>query len=336
MDLRESAMKAKKPGYSIYSPNTFNFKKLMLKAGHKELKKASFYDIARIIFESPVSNNLDKHLLVAEVLWNQSRKVVFPGDPDFFASLLKSRFALDAEATLNLPYPSFILAMPKGFEVEGVSIPSVIINYNKGSERKDRYNLASKLMGIDEMGHVENNLLGNDSLSFFYQDPYEDKGVIVQVNQTPMQIASALQAKNAEEYAEILGKIPKDLISPIALDTSSVDAKIQFVLTRIIAGISVYMSAKNMSELESGLPNNGHITINNYKPELRYSFNHLPSEKRTGDVNKGDGLGVRKMHFRQLRAPIYYQNQYKLLKPGSRWVFVSEGKLGNYDAEHIG
>lgn len=215
-------MKKSKPGYSIFSPNTLTFRKLMVKAGHKQLKKARLPELAHDIFNLPHSNHLDKHLMVSEVLWDyHGRSVIFPGNKDFFQTLLKSNFALDGTARLDLPHSSFILAIPKGFEVDGVTIPSVIVNYNKADNRKDRYDLATKVMGLPEMDHAENNLSGSDSLTFFYQDPYEDEGVIVQSNQTPSQIGSALKAKTVDEYAEIIGTIPKDMISPVAMSPSS-------------------------------------------------------------------------------------------------------------------
>lgn len=329
-------MKKSKPGFSIYSPNTLRFKKLMVKAGQKHMKKATIPQLAHEIFDSPVANNLDKHLLVSEVLWDhEGRKVVFPGNKDFFNTLLKSNFALDGSATLNLPYSTFILAMPKGFEVDGVSIPSVIVNYNKAGDRKDRYDLATKLMGLSEMEHAENNLSGNDSLSFFYQDPYEEEGVIVQVNQTPLQVGSALKAKSPDEYAEILGTMPKDMVSPIAMDPSQSDYIMQFVITKIIAGISVYMSANNITQLADGLPNNGRLAISNLKTDVKYSFANIPLLSASSNTNTSDVMTTRSFHFRQLRAPVYYQNEYEHLEPGSRWVFVKETQVGKYKAEHI-
>ena len=307
----------------------------MLKAGQKHLKKASIPELANEIFNSPIANNLDKHLLVAEVLWNESRKVIFPGGQDFFTNLLKSNFSLEGSASLNLPNSSFILAMPKGFEVDGVCIPSVIVNYNKASERMGRYDQATKIMGLPEMSHQENNLTGSDSLSFFYQCPYEDDGVTVQVNQTPSQVGSALKAASAEEYAAILGNIPKDMVSPIAVDPSSSDYAIQFAITKIIAGISVYMSANNITQLVDGLPNNGRLAITNMKADIKYSFSHLPLPPKSANATDGDVMTTRSFHFRQLRDERFYRNEHEHLQPGSRWVFVKEAQVGKFKAEHI-
>lgn len=325
-----------KPGFSIYSPSTLRLKRMMVKSGQKHMKQATIAQVARVIFNSPVSNYLYKHLLVSEVLWNhEGRKVIFPGNVDFFSTVLKSNFTLDGKAQLNLPYSSFILAMPRNFEVDGVRIPSVIVHYSKADNRRDRYDLATNLMALPTMVHVDNRVSRDDCLSFFYHDTYSEDGVVVQATQTPSQIASALKANTSDEYAEILGTMPKDMVSPIALDLSSSDYTIQFAITKIIAGIAVYMSANSIEQLTDGLPNNGRVVINNLKKDVKYSFSHLPLPKVSINTGSSDIMTTRSFHFRQLRAPIYYRNEYKHLEPGSRWVFVKAAQVGKYKAEHI-
>lgn len=95
------------------------------------------------------------------------------------------------------------------------------------------------------------------------------------------------------------------------------------------------MSAKNITKLNEGLPNNGRLAISNLKKDVRYSFSHLPLPTRSGTNDSSDSLGTRIFHFRNLKAPVYYQNEHKHKEPGSRWVFVNEAKLGEYEAEHI-
>ena len=326
-----------KPGYSLYSLNTLRLKKIMVKSGYKNAKKMTFAEIAAEVFDSDFSNNLDKHLLVTEVLWNHDgRKVIFPGSDDFYGRLLSANFSLDGDASLNLPYSTFILAMPSGFEVDGVRIPSVIVNFSTSQDRKSRYDKAADIMKMPPQLHDDERLSHLDSLAFFYQDPYEHKDVVVMVNQTPAQISSALKASSAEEYARILGDMPKEFVSPIAMDPSSTDHVIQFAITKIIAGISVYLSVKGINKLEEGLPDGGRLTISNFKPELRYSFFHLPQpSKHLPDYVHEMTMSTRSWFFRNLRDAKYYQNQYKDLPSGSRWIFVREAQEGRYKAEHI-
>lgn len=325
-----------KSGYSIYSLSVFNFKKLMLKMGMKHLKKMGVPELACEIFSSPYSSNLDKHQLVSEVLWEHfGRNVVFPSDENFFNTLLKSNFALGQSASLSLPFSSFILAMPKNFVVDGVKIPSVLVNYNKSANRSARYELATKLMGLTPMPHDDSGLEGQDSLSFFYQDPYEEKGVTVQTTQTPLTVASALKSSTAQEYSDILGQMPKELVSPIAVDLSDSDKVIQFVITKILAGISVYMSANGLDGLIDGLPAGGRASVFNLKKGVRYAFSHIPAPSTVGELAGSDVMTTRAFHFRQLRAPVYYQNEYAHMEPGTRWVFVREAQVGKFKASHI-
>ncbi|MFT6903888.1 MAG: hypothetical protein ACJAS1_000533 [Oleiphilaceae bacterium] len=86
-----------------------------------------------------------------EVMWDHyDRNVVFPSDESFYRSLLKSKFSLDDNVILNLPATSFILAMPRGFKFNDVSIPSPLVTYFKAKEREDYYATLSSLMGFDD------------------------------------------------------------------------------------------------------------------------------------------------------------------------------------------
>jgi hypothetical protein len=327
-------MKNKKDGYSIYSLNALRLKKLMLKSGIKVAKKMDIQALCGYLFSSEICGNLDRHLCVAETLWNlNGRHVLFPGEHDFYNKLLKSNYSIKGDATLNLPYQSFILAMPKGFTYKGVSIPSVLINYCRRDDRVERYDQASKAMKVMGFKHDEMTMVGQDSLSYFFQNPYEEEGVITQVNQTMTQISGALTARDINEYAELLGKIPNELVSMKPMETSEEDKIIQFVVTKIIAGLSVYLSAKGFDQLKDGLPNKGVVTLDNYKTDIKYNFSHL--HKVSLDSNSKDGIGTRTWFFRNLKNEVYYKNEYERLPVGSRWVFVSEAKLGNYCAEHV-
>ena len=328
-------MKSKKAGYNIYGLTTVRAKKEMLKAGMKRWKKAKIAQIAGEIFYAEGIGDLDKHVFVAETLWEHGdRSVLFPGDAGFYRMLLRSNFALDGSAHLNLPYSTFIIAMPRDFEFDGVKIPSVMVNYNKGDERNGRYDLATKLMGVPNVGHAKTDMDGKDSLSFFYNDPYGMPGIVVGATQTPEQVAGALQSQSANEYADILGMMPKDQVSEMAMEIADTDKVIQFVITKLIAGISVYLSANNITELADGLPKGGRAAIGNLKKDIKYTFRHIPfaaQESKVGD----ETMTTRVDHFRQLRAPVYYQNEYADLAIGSRWVYVKAAIVGGFKAEHI-
>lgn len=239
-------------------------------------------ELAKMIMESGVGGNLEKHLCVAEVLWDiEGRQVLFPADAEFFETLLQSNYALEGDAPLNLPHSSFILAMPKGFKVNGVSIPSALIHHTKGSERLARYDQATKAMNTLPMGHVESELTGKDSLSFFYQDPSEEEGVFTLENQSLVQVAGALKAESAEEYAEILGDIPRALVSDRSIEPGSEGHVINYVLTKLLGSISVYLSSRAGDQIISGLPNNGNVSIDSYKTDLKYNFSHMVPVKET-------------------------------------------------------
>jgi hypothetical protein len=106
-------------------------------------------------------------------------------------------------------------------------------------------------------------------------------------------------------------------------------------LNKIIAGISVYMSANNISELNDGLPDKGNVSIDNFKPDLKYSFKNISAPPPSNYSESSDVMTTRSFHFRQLRDERYYKNEYEKLDRGSRWVFVREAQVGKYKASHI-
>lgn len=325
-----------KVGFNLYALNSLRFKKMMIKQGYKQYKNADLSQIAGDVFSSDFSNNLDKHLLISEVLWDHDgRNVIFPGDVDLYKNLLKSKFSLDGCVSLKLPYESFILAMPKGFEIDGIAIPSVIVQYCRAGYRRARYDLAASKMSLSQFVHDEGELAGKDSLSFFYQSPNDDLGVMVQVNQSLEQVSLALKASSPAEYALSLGRIPDHLVSPCALEPSDIDVVLQYTITKLVAGISVYLSANGIDSLQLGLPAMGSISMNNMKTDLRYSLSHIPSFTAGRSSLPAENLSYRRFHFRQLRSPIYYQNEHKDLPCGSRWVFVKEAIVGDYNAKTI-
>lgn len=287
------------------------------------------------------SGPLDFHLIVSEILWEQEgRHVVFPENEQFIQNLLDAKFSIDGSASIHLPRKSFSLAMPKNFKVDGVTIPSVMVHYTTEENRTVRYHKALSLMSEPSIGKMENTYDGLDCLSFFYQDPYEEQGVMVQVNQTPLQISSAIKASSPEEYSQILGEIPKEFVSndtSAAQAASHTDHVIQFAMTRIIAGISAYMSARGMNDFIDGLPNKGRVQLDNLKTDVRYNYSYIEGPDSLGAHEKATEniMTTRRWFFRNLRHEKYYQNKYKNDPIGSRWTFVNETKVGNYQPEHI-
>lgn len=305
----------------------------MLKHGEKSLKGLSVAKVCGKIMQAGVAQQLDQHMLIAETLWDSDgRHVLFTQNEGLIDSVLHSKFSLSEDARLCLPYSTFILAMPKGFKVNGVTIPSALVSYYDHAKRKERFNCALNLMGVGDGEHNEGHLKGLDSLSLFYQEPGAEKGVITQVTQTPFQVSGALSANNADEFAQILGEMPKEHVSPIAQDITDNDRVIQYVLTKIIAGISAIISAGEEHIIKDGLPNSGRVHLDHIKTDQRYSYSYINAPS---NIYEDDKIGVRRFHLRQLRHEKYYQNQYQNMPSGSRWVFVRESQIGDYNAQHI-
>jgi hypothetical protein len=323
----------KKDKFSLYPLNCISYQKLAIKSGHKDYKHKKIAELTGELFESEVCGPIDRHQGITETLWwDEGKNVLFPNNTNFLNQLLKSKFNLDDSAPLNLPHNTFILAMPKDFSVDGVSIPSVLVHYCKSNERVKRYDHATKLMGVsDQFEQDDDEFKNKDNLVYFYNDPYLEKGVTAQVNQSLETISASLQADSHVEYAKLLGELPKELVSFNPLEITETDKVIQYAITRIIASLSIYSSATNNKHLYSGLPKQGLLSIENLKKSLRYSNYTLgPTESKVSPNHH-----LRGFFFRNLKHEKYYNNEYKFIPKGSRWIFVDSTEVGDYDASTI-
>ena len=282
------------------------------------------------------------HQMVTEILWDRDgRNVVFPPSTAFYEQLLDGRFRVGDDATLNLPHRWFILAMPRGFTYAGVPIPSPIVGYTRnGAEREAVTDWALKAMGCrDVIGTPEKpDDYAQPKLIFFFRNPFDgDDDTCSICSLTSTQIAAVLQANSPEAFEAIVGRYDEEGIkgAPLASATDPSDVVMQWVLTRLIAGLSVYLSANPQAALIDGLP----------EPEVDLKgldFRTKPQYRTLSAPGCGEGeeagdteLSTRRWFFRNLKADRYYQGEHEQLPKGSRWTFVKPTTVGRYKAHTV-
>jgi hypothetical protein len=256
------------------------------------------------------------------------RNVVFVPDAAFVNMLMSARFTVDGlTANFALPHTSFVLAMPKGMTVNGITLPSALVHLNREKSRSERLERIRSLAGIPDLHHGRDESL-QDVVNLQFIDEGIDKGAMVQYTMSMAQVGAVLKARDAHEYDEIVGRLPPEHLNERAVDLSDRDNEIAFALTRITAGLGAYLSASGAT-LTEGLPNQGKVSLHGKEPEIRYRFSRLDSGDLP-DLTPREGLGVRSAHLRQLRDERYYRGEYANAQKGTRWVFVRATTVGDY------
>jgi len=280
------------------------------------------------------------HQMVTEVTWDRcGRQVVFPPSEEFYEQLLNSRYSIDGDAALHLPHNCFILAVPRDFTCEGVSIPSPIVAYtHDGKEREAITAQALKAMGAKETVETQEDPVeaAQPKLIFFFRNPYDGDGDTCSIcSLTSSQITAALKADTPEAFESIVGRYDEDAMqgAPLAGATDPSDVVMQWVLTRLIAGLSVYLSARGGGALSEGLPDPAvQVTHVDFRAKPRYLTIPAP---RNLEPTGTDVLTTRRWFFRNLRADRYYRGDYENAAPGSRWTYVRPTTVGRYTAHTI-
>lgn len=78
---------------------------------------------------------LDGLIISEELLWERrGRTVIFPQSAEFLDRLLAAKFDLNKIDGFQLPFDSFMLAMPLGYEKEGVKLRGILVNAYPASE----------------------------------------------------------------------------------------------------------------------------------------------------------------------------------------------------------
>ena len=262
--------------------------------------------------------SLNYTILSEEHYWlNQCRNVIFPESVDILDRLTQSQFNIDKSEGIQFPHECFLLAFPKDYTIAGYPAKGVMVSY---MHRMDRFKAIHqpyyKEMGLGEPEYVDDEY--KKSLNISYLSPSQD-GVIVRAV-IPTEIAAkCLAAKNAAEYAEIVGSFDGRVARVVELDEE--DMRYQYELFQIVTRIGIYASACD-SALREGYP---HVRPKHLEPKgVHYIDQTLGLSTETRTV----GMHYRSWHFRQLTHKRFYQGEHKTKPIGSRVVFVKDTMIG--------
>ena len=105
---------------------------------------------------------------------------------------------------------------------------------------------------------------------------------------------------------------------------------IQYAVYRLLACLSIYLSATESIYLKKGLPGSHLSSISMVDRLTRpqaYILNQTDTIKKSSGSSPEEHYRI--FHFRNLRAEKFYQGEYKHLPQGSRWVFVKDSLVNS-------
>lgn len=322
-----SVAQQKKSTYSVYSLMTSKLLSLIKKQASGAKKSSNRDLLSGFLRQYPDFRGDQSLFILAEEhhLSSNGLQVIFPDSPAILDNLLKARFKIESLEGFDLPFASFVLAMPRGYAFKGVKIPSLMVNWVK----KDRMIADVTQPFFNHYGlpaHSFNAIdYASDSvLSIAYADIDGQEKCRTYV--AAAHIPTLLSAKNPDDYRE---EMARQGFIRSALQITEYDGIIQYHAFRLIAALGIYHVATRGERLKEGFPGAAAPRIDGFASQLKLNpitlSNSVPPLK---NEDPGRAEHYRTWYFRQLRAERYYQGEYANYSPGTRYSFVQETVVG--------
>jgi hypothetical protein len=334
--------KQKVKGYNLYQSVISNLSGKMRLTGtpqSKEIRVVSQF--INSMDESDVSNMAMEHL------WRKNgNQTLFPESASLLQALYKSTYSIDKVVELEFPLDTFSVAVPKGVKMleSGMDVPSFLVDnisprneLTRDLDYKIKHILKHSDITKTELSDLKKGLEENIS----EWDPLkidEKRLIIVFVNPEtkarnrqmidPTSLSIMLKSKDFNDYEKRLAKTTSTS-SGYMSDSSK---KIMFFVTKMVATLSVYLSATKESKqdkLLNGLPGIHVKDIEKQSNLDKLTQNFLIKSTDAIELaSKAVGNDVkahyREFHFRNLQHERFYQGEHENKKQGSRWVWVSD------------
>lgn len=315
----------KKARYSIY-PSALN--KLVKQARSKMpaalAKRMGDQDILKRLLEggeAAVGSNTWM-VLAEEHFWGLQESVtVFPSH-ELLENLRSAHFRIDSSAGYELPFESFILALPLGFETGGVVLPSLLVTWLTDQVRHER-------VYAELCRHA-----GCGSRAYSGQKPEErwlsityraDESSYSRTLLCEHDLPSLLSSRGLDDFKREVGKYSG------GISLSDTEAAIQYRALKLVGSIGVYNLATDGDKLAPGYPEGSTPKIDGRGADQRLTSYHLqnaiPVVVAAADREVADTYH-RGWFFRQLRAARYYKGEHSHRAAGSRYTLVSPAVVG--------
>src|SRR5690606_30901508 len=178
----------------------------------------------------------------------------------------------------DLPFPSFVLAMPHGYTFMGTELPSLLVtimDYHSSPETIIqpfcKWIKLSKPMNV---GTEQDDPPGTRAISISYRDPKTNAGY-VRMLVSERKIPALLNAESLDHFKNIMGHYG-EMVGVIDLDEFDLD--IQFKAIKLIAALGVYNLATEGQRLKPGFPGQSVPKMVGRNPDITLKMNTLSSK----------------------------------------------------------
>lgn len=250
-------------------------------------------------------------------------RVIFPESRVVLDNLLRAKYEMVTAEGFDLPHASFVLAMPNNFACPGTEhqMPALLVSMSTIAEKSAALHAYYQLpKQLTQVSSKDTRLI-----SIVYKHPFDGSHGRsgIELSDLPRLLACS----TADELDKTIG-----LSSNVgSLSSGELDRKIQFTALKLVASVGVYHLATEGKRLFEGFPGNAkpqmmHVTAEQRGDILASTLTNASGVRHEIDSEKD--VHYRTWHFRQLRDDRFYKNEFAHLKPGSRYVFVSDAVIG--------
>lgn len=287
--------------------------------------------LQRFAKRNPELPNDHAFYIMAEELHlkDNGSQVIFPESAVVLDNLLKARFTMESHEGFDLPFNSFVLAMPMGYKHAGCQIPGLLVTWIPGKDfAPGVLSPFLRLLAVEERRTRFSDLPDMGLLSIVFLDR-DAKGARSRSIIYGEDLPALLEAKDPEGFRDSMVRLGI-LRDPDAMDQK--EASLQFYALRLVASLGVYHLATGGKRLKPGYPMMSTPRMDGKRPEQSVVPLTLSSCLNLGDRDPSDRHShFRTWHFRQLRDERFYRGEFRGHAQGSRYVFVAETVVG-FDA----
>lgn len=220
----------------------------------KSIKRSELY-ATQVENSAMTGDQLPFSIAINEYYWEkESKRVLFPKSAADIMSIFEAPEAQAEDAKFVLPYDSFMVALPEGFEFEGEVIPPFLVSFiAKAESRKKLFAPILKLAGLSEFHKVdlsEEVARGDSLLSINYQD-YNVNGASVLFSRAASKLPIYRKCKTPEDLEDRTQVIVDEAMG-VMLD--DVDFKVQFFMVKFVLALGTHFAINGVKSVQFGYP----------------------------------------------------------------------------------
>jgi hypothetical protein len=340
------AKNSKKPKksqkYRVYSLSSTKLKKMM----DKQVKEFRSLDkwptvlsaskMHPFLLEPTITN-----IHFAELQWErQGRNALFINLDDI-RSIERGKCNVKFMPDNFLPFKSFMLCLPAGYEACGIRPTGVLVTSFDSAE-ESLQNMESACKEIDPGGEpisYDEIIKHKKGVSISYRALNEED--YTNITLFDRDLEAVINCGSFAEYLELRTNAKNYQVNGITSSKKFNDGasctegltvnekQMQYTIFKLIMSLSMYVKAKPES-LVDGFPLKGGFSLSEpFSEPVRSKTVNASSKHKNSPEEHHRGWFIR-----QLVAECYYRGEYKDLEPGSRMVFVDETTVNLKVASH--